>query len=158
MGKRPQLSDEAKLEIIEHYGTHRNMSKTAAHFSKKWNRDLDRVDVRSVVARRGELSLGEDSEEIEEIENNDDRIGFFITHPLRQQHCDKSKSLISRVNFVYTDEHKKRRLNELDDNEAELPVLLSNNSYSFTDGHKEELIEYYNQAGFQKITLLLASR
>ena len=52
------------------------------------------------------------------------------------------------MNFVYTDEHKKRRLNELDDNEGELPVLLSNNSYSFTDGHKEELIEYYNQAGF----------
>ena len=89
MGKRPQLSDEAKLEIIEHYGTHRNMSKTAAHFSKKWNRDLDRVDVRSVVARRGELSLGEDSEEFEEIENNDDRIGFFITRPLRQQQIQK---------------------------------------------------------------------
>ena len=54
------------------------------------------------------------------------------------------------MNFVYTDEHKKRRLNELDDNKGELPVLLSNNSYSFTDGHKEELIEYYNQAGFKK--------
>ena len=84
MGKRPQLSDEAKLEIIEHYGTHRNMSKTAAHFSKKWNRDLDRVDVRSVVARRGELAQGEDSEEIEEIENNDDRQGFFIIPPRDQ--------------------------------------------------------------------------
>ena len=100
--------------------------------------------------------------------------------------------LISRVNFVFTEEHKKRRLDVVDLSEhekgeleeyyqngektktevvdyfkqkwshtdeqtilefiekltetsTELPILLSNNSYSFTDAHKDEMVNYYNQ-------------
>ena len=97
------------------------------------------------------------------------------------------------MNFVFTDEHKKRRLDVVDLSEheraeleayyqngektktevldyfkqkwshkdeqaivefvekvtatsTELPILLSNNSYCFTEAHKDEMINYYNQA------------
>ena len=33
----------------------------------------------------------------------------------------------------------------IEQEDVELPVLLSNNSYSFTDAHKDELVNYYNQ-------------
>ena len=47
------------------------MSKTAQHFSKKWNKQFDRQDIRTVLRRKvDELSDNGDDNEIEEIDND----------------------------------------------------------------------------------------
>ena len=181
MGKTP-LSDEHKLQIVTHYQQHKNMSKTAMHFAKKWDKPLDRIDVRGILtrARSDEDDVEDEIEEIENVESDTRLVLNVKWHKANRQHD-------SRVNFVFTDDGKKRRLNELEEHEqrevieyyrhnsltkhqvvehfadkwahvtdgqvmraieqedVELPVLLSNNSYSFTDAHKNELVNYYNQ-------------
>ena len=66
-----RLSDEHKLEILEHYRASRNMSKTAQYFSKKWNKQFDRQDIRTVLRRKADERLSDkDGEDDEEIEND----------------------------------------------------------------------------------------
>ena len=69
-----RLSDEHKLEILEHYRASRNMSKTAQYFSKKWNKQFDRQDIRTVLRKKAEDKLSDneddDNDEIEEIKND----------------------------------------------------------------------------------------
>ena len=81
MGKTP-LSDEHKLQIVTHYQQHKNMSKTAMHFAKKWDKPLDRIDVRGILTRARSEGEDDDEDEIEEIQNDnvesDTRFGFKL--------------------------------------------------------------------------------